>query len=116
MPSQEARQVFTDLYETRFGIYDHTPRPGKSGLASILHHPREEYYLNSPLRDAIEEFAIYNLGELFHISLYEYLNLPKPMVDLIRNIKDDVLKKRESLISLVESRIRDSYTDKDKKK
>ncbi len=90
-----------DLYETEFGIYNHLAKD-KSPLASVLHHDCEEVWMNSPARELIEEFAVYNIGELFNITLTEYLLLPRPYVQLIRKIKDTVLKKRDAIASAVE--------------
>lgn len=105
MPALDVRAVMMDLYETEFGIYDHvTPGP-KHPFASVLHHPKEEYYYNSPLKEVIEEFGVYNLGELYNLSLTEYLRLPTPMLELLRRTKDDILKKREALVRIAEDKI-----------
>ena len=96
-----ARETMQVLYETEFGIYNHRSE-NKNPLASVLHHPSEEVWLNSGLRDLIEEFAVYNIGELFNITLDKYLQLPRPYVQLIREIKDTVLKKRDAIVRAVE--------------
>lgn len=104
MEYDQARTVMKDLYETEFGIYNHFGQD-KNPLASVLHHKCEEVWLNSGVRELIEEFAVYNIGELFNISLVEYLSMPRPYVALIREIKDTVLKKRDSIVSAVEREV-----------
>ncbi len=101
MNYQDAQIVMKDLYETRFGLYDHGGQ-NKSPLASVLHHDGDETWLSGSLRDIVEEFAVYNMGELYNISLVEYLMLPRPYVALLRKIKTSVLQKREKAISDVE--------------
>lgn len=102
-----------DLYETRFGIFNHAePSSKKNPLATVLHHPAEETLLNSALRDTIEEFAVYNLGELFNMSLTEYLQLPRPYVELIRSIKDDIIKKKDNVVSNIENVLKNASKHK----
>lgn len=101
MDYDSARTVMRDLYETEFGIYNHLGKD-KNPLASVLHHRSEEVWMNSGLKELIEEFAVYNLGELFNITLPEYLALPRPYVAMIRELKDTVLRKRDSIVSAVE--------------
>lgn len=101
MNEDDAKLVLTDLYESHFGIYNHFAED-KSAIASVLHHPGEEVWLNSGLRDLVEEFAVYNFGELFNISLNEFLAMPRPYVSMIRSIKDSVLKKRDAIVVAVE--------------
>lgn len=101
MPEDDAKVVLTDLYEAQFGISNYFD-PNKSVIESVLHQPCEEVWLNSGLRDLVEEFAVYNLGELFNISLTEFLTMPRPHVSMIRSIKDSVLKKRDAIVAAVE--------------
>lgn len=101
MSSGKAKIVLKDLYETRFGLYNHSA-PDRNPLSSILMNPGEEYLIDSPIRDLIEEFAVYNYGELWNISLIEFINLPRPYVELIRKIKDGVMKKRQAIVENVE--------------
>lgn len=101
MGYDEAQTVLRDLYETEFGIYNHLAKD-KNPLSSVLHHKSEEVWLTSGLRELVEEFAVYNLGELFNITLKEFLTLPRPYVSMIREIKDSVLKKRDSIVTAVE--------------
>lgn len=104
MEYDQARMVMRELYETEFGIYNHLGQD-KNPIASVLHHKCEEVWLNSGVRELIEEFAVYNIGELFNISLVEYLSMPRPYVAMIREIKDTVLKKRDTIVSAVEREV-----------
>lgn len=101
MDQMTATETLKVLYETEFGICDHLA-PDHHPFSSVLHHPSEEVWMNSGLRDLIEEFAIYNYGELFNMSLTEYLSLPRPYVSMIRQLKDSIIKKREAIVASVE--------------
>lgn len=104
MEYDQARNVMKELYETEFGIYNHRSKD-KNPIASVLHHKSEEVWMNSGVKELIEEFAVYNLGELFNISLIEYLSMPRPYVAMIREIKDTVLKKRDAIVTAVEREV-----------
>jgi len=93
----DARVALQDLYETEFGIYNHLQR-NKNPLSSVLLHDSEDYVMHSDLRDMLEEFGMYNLGELWNLSLTEYLALPIPVVHILRGIKDEVIEKKSKLM------------------
>lgn len=97
MTRENAIVVMADLYETRFGIFDHKARD-KNPLASVLLHDSEDVMFDSALADTLIEFAVDEIGDLWKISLTEYLNLPKPVADLMRRIKPIAAKKKSEIL------------------
>lgn len=97
MTREDAIIVLADLYETRFGIFDHKARD-KNPLASVLMHESEDVMFDSALADLLIEFAVDEIGDLWKISLTEYLNLPKPVADLLRRLKPIAAKKKAELL------------------
>ena len=64
------------MYETVYGIHDHLSNVNQSPLASVALHEAEENSSNSNLYEAIDRYHQKGIGELFKLSLVEYLNLP----------------------------------------
>lgn len=95
-----------ELYDRRFMMREEVSGKPPHPFASVLHYPKEEVWLNSELRQAIEEFAVYNYGELYNISLDEWLKLPLPQVALLRECKDQIIQKRDALQKAIEAAIR----------
>jgi hypothetical protein len=100
MSADEARIVMMDLYEREFGIFHHGGQDANP-LSSVLMHEEEEVWVDSPLRDLLEDFAVFDMGSLWNVSLIEYLNLPMPYTQLMQKIKEDVMKKKSEMISSV---------------
>ncbi len=101
MSAADARVVMMDLYENRFGIYNHLAGD-KNPLSSVLLHDKEEVWMDSSLRDMIEDFALYDIGELWKISLVDFLKLPHPYVEIMRRVRDGVVDKKKKEMKLAE--------------
>lgn len=65
-----------DLYETRYGIFDHRKSGKKRPWASVALHESEDICETSSLTEAIENYHGRGIKELFGLSVVEYLNLP----------------------------------------
>lgn len=100
MSRENAKIVLGDLYETRFGIFNHDDRT-KNPLASVLMHDAEDVMLDSALADLLIEFAVEDYGDLWKISLTEFMGLPKPIADLMRRVKAIAVKKKAEQLSSI---------------
>ncbi len=75
-------------YETKFGLYDHSTKGAYNPLSSVALHDTEENGQTSGLYELIANYAAKNIGTTFHISLPEFLALPKEYVTYILEIAD----------------------------
>lgn len=100
MTREDAKIVISDLYETRFNIFDHRDFR-KNPLASVLMHECEDVMLDSALADLLIDFAVEDYGELWKISLVDFLSLPKPIADLLRRVKPIAVKKKTEQLNSI---------------
>lgn len=54
--------------------------------------------LDSALADLFIEFAVEDYGDLWKISLSEFISLPKPVADLLRRVKPIASKKKAEIL------------------
>lgn len=80
-------------YDTFSGLYDHT-QPDPHPFGGYLIREGANGYADGPLRDLINEFHDDGIGELFHLSLAEFLDLPIPYLEIIRDKKDQLKERR----------------------
>jgi hypothetical protein len=100
LDSANSQIVMRDLYETTYGIYDHT-RKDKSPFSSVLFHDVEDSYIGTLLEKDIESYKTHRIGEIFRLSLLEFLNLPSPVAEmLIRSASKETSKKNNQLSDL----------------
>lgn len=65
-----------DLYETTYGIFDHKKINSKRPWASVALHENEDIVESSTLTEAIENYHVTGIKEIFGLNINEYLNLP----------------------------------------
>lgn len=90
------------MYETYAGLYNHN-QPSPHPFGGVLIKPGGAGYADSPLRDLIDEFVDDQIGEMFNISLYEYLDLPLPYLEIIRDKKDQMKERRAKALKDIEN-------------
>lgn len=92
----DIRQVMQDQYETYFGICNHLDPETriKNPLASVEMHPCENFTEASPLYDSLEEYANSMYRDIWGLSVTEFLNLPRYMTKMMREITQKVAKDR----------------------
>ena len=88
----DAHIVMRDQYELRYGIM--SPEQQRHPLSSVLMHPCEEVASTGKLRDLYEEFATKQYREMWGLSVDEFFDRPIWVVDMMREISDEVLRKR----------------------
>jgi hypothetical protein len=72
-------------YETAYGIYDHDHDVDKDNpLALVM--MREAEITNGPLFERIEKYKLAGVGTNFHMSLPEFLSLPREVTEFILKI------------------------------
>lgn len=93
----------TDLYEREFGICPQTAAK-ENPLSSVLFHEDEDVWMNSRLRDLIEDYATYDYGSLWNLSLTEFLSLPMPYTQIMAKLRDKVMAKKNAELNNLTSK------------
>lgn len=97
LDSVNGQIVMRDLYETTYGIYDHT-RKDRHPFSSVLFNEVEDGSIGSLLEADMESYKKHRIGDIFHLNLLEFLNLPSPVAEmLIRSASKETGKKNDQL-------------------
>lgn len=100
--SVDAEIMMRDFYEHEFGIYPHLSANKKRPLASVAIHPAENTIEHSLLEEAIRTFIKHNIGDMFKLSLLEFLELPMDVVQILIRVASDAVMQKNQLVSNVE--------------
>lgn len=97
----DARVVLSDIYESKFGIYNHLNKSSSkiNPLASVSFFEAEETLSNSLLSDAIRSYLSNGIKELYDINLLEYLELPFGYSKLFLEIASEENNKKNKIIN-----------------
>ena len=98
-----AEIVLSDFYRTKFGIFDHLH--GNIALASCLLHEKEKTNYEDKLEILFRNYVNKQIGDIFKLSLLEYLDLPSYVTAIMNKICDDELKKKSTILSNIESQM-----------
>lgn len=66
-----------DLFETHFGIHDHSKSSKTKPLSSVALHECEDNTETSLIYKAVERYTKLKINQLFGLNLIEFLSLPK---------------------------------------
>lgn len=86
LDSSSASVVVSMLYDIAFDIHNHDSPSSTNPLASVMHHEAEHYRETSGLYRSIERYYRQRLNDRFGISLTEYWELPRYVVDMMTDI------------------------------
>ena len=84
--SSDAALVMGEMYESAYGIYDHTKIDPNRPLISVAFHEAEDTLATSALYEQINRFSDLKVFKYFGISLIEYLGLPTYVCNEINRI------------------------------
>lgn len=101
----DANIVLYELYETKYGIYNHLNPYKKRPMASVALHEAEENTTNSSLYEAIEGYVKLNIKDLTGLTLTEYLDLPTEFCILLANIASKEAQKKSTILGNMEKDI-----------
>lgn len=82
--SSTAQVLLMMAYDVTHDINDHRQDPNP--LSAVAMHDAEKYYEWSSLYKAIERYHQQDIGHRFHLSLTEYLDLPRDTIEMITDI------------------------------
>lgn len=96
MNEQEATYLFQEFYDTTAGIHNYQ-RADAHPFGGLVLHEGTNPYIDGPLRDLVNEYVEENYGEIFKLSLLEFLDLPMPYLEILRQvIRDPSTKTKNS--------------------
>jgi len=94
----DAAQVLTSMaYDSSYGIYDHYDPNNNNPLEVVGMHDAEMYHKASGLYKAIERYERYDIHNRFGLSLTEYLDLPRDIIDSISDVVISIQEKLEAI-------------------
>ena len=90
-------------YETDYGIYNHDADRNPYSLALVAMHPAENPMPGCKLYERMRRFAKSKVGDVFHISFTDFIQLPTHMVLEMFQIAEDVTKANNTVTDSVVS-------------
>jgi hypothetical protein len=108
--ASDAAQVLNSMvYDVSYNIHDHYSPESTNPLSTVAMHPREEYNKSSGLFRAIERFDRHEIYDRFGLSLEDYLNLPRDVIDMLTEVVIDSEKRMENIESQERSKHNDGH-------
>lgn len=102
MDSVEVIQVMTDIYETRYGIFNHfsnirNPPNSRRPLANVAFHPGEDFTNGSLLEDTMKIYRDYPIYDIFKIDYPTFMSQPCYIVDMMVKIAKEKREKEHEI-------------------
>lgn len=94
-----AKQLLIELYETQYGIYDHTT--STSPLSGVLFNDAEKYLDNYLFDNYFNTFLYKEIYARTGLSFDEFLDKPRYEIEKIFRLVDDYNKKKSAVASSV---------------
>lgn len=95
--------VLNELYESRYGIYQHDAPGDNKLLPGVGMNPSEDINKGSLLEDAIKSFISRNIKDTFGLDILDYLNLPMDVCELLTNASLDALRSKNNQLESIEN-------------
>jgi len=86
------KQLLIELYETTFGIHDHTTT--NSPLASVRFNEAEDYFTGTNYEGYLSTFMYRDLGKKLNMSFDDFINRPRYEIETILKVAEDLDKKK----------------------
>lgn len=81
--------VMRDLYETKFGIYNHLNKNiKKRPMASVGYNESENINIGSNFEESIVTYVVKNINKLYGLTILEFLDLPRYVIEMLVKISD----------------------------
>lgn len=101
----DAQLVMRDLYEGKYGIYNHIGKSKIRPLSSIASHPCEDINTGSMLESSMMVYIEKRIKDHFGLTLLEYLQQPMDVVEMMNRISDDHNSKRAKEIQTTQDEL-----------
>ncbi len=107
----DARIVLNEMYESKYGIYNHfasgTPqRP----LAGVAMHPAEDINQGSLLEEAINTYTNRNIKDTFGLNFLEFISLPMDVCEMLTGAALAILKDKNKQATAVQEQMEGDLT------
>lgn len=97
LSSDQAQVVCSMLYDVSFDIHDHYAASSTNPLNTVAVHPREDYWELTGLYHTIMRYDQQDIKGRFGLSLTEYLDLPRDIIQMLTEIGDRANKRLEAI-------------------
>lgn len=94
------------MYEVHYGICNHLDRNNARPLASVALHPAEDINTGSFLEESIRLYISRNIKELYHLSLIEFMELPRDIVRMLCDIAGEENSRKATMMSQIEDQFK----------
>lgn len=95
-----------DIYESKYGIYNHLQPDPNRPLASVAMHECEDFTSKSVTEGVIRTYAKKGIMETFGLNLEQFMNLPMDIADMLVLIADEERASKNKTISEVEKSLK----------
>lgn len=94
----DGRMVMQELYETEYGIHNHLDPRTRRPLASVAMHPAEDINTGSWLENSFRAYASKGIGDIFKISVFEFMEMPLDIIEMMIRIADEEVSKKSKVV------------------
>lgn len=105
MNNVEIKIIMGDLYETEYQIYDHLNTRKSRPLSSVAYHESEDINKGSLLKEAFSMYISRGIKDIYGLSILEFLELPKDIVELMFLVADEEPAKKAKAIAELEKEL-----------
>lgn len=103
------KQLFIELYETKYGICDHFN--STNPLAAVQFNESEDYLSNTLYEGYLNTFIYRDLGKKLHMSFDDFIARPRHEIEMMLRVIEEADKKK---IKMNEGLTQDLERAKDK--
>lgn len=106
VPSCERKVILRQLYETRFGIYNHLSKEAEQNpLSCVALHDTEENSTGSLLYSRIEQYIKSDVHKYTGLNLNEFLAQPREIVQWLFKLCEEQVKKDSAGLAAVQQQL-----------
>ena len=104
----EAKLMLPLLYETQYGIFDHTSQAAKKPMAGDSFRPAYDTHKDSILNDLCFRYEENSIFDIFHLSFFDYINLPRAVTNQLDENARSIRKKRDAVMDQANKKMKAS--------
>lgn len=100
--SVDATLVLRDMYDTKYGLYDHASAGNARPLASVEMRPSIDATHTELLETAVKSYVSNNIRTTYGLSLLEFLDLPQEVIKVLLKVVGEKTVKATAELAKVE--------------
>lgn len=108
--------MLRQLYETRFGVFDHIKNSDERPLSTVALYDTEENSESSLLHSRVEQYIKSNVLKYTGLNLVEFLDLPREIVMWIFKLSENKAAQEGAVLSDVQQKLDSINKDSQQKK